>query len=82
MVFIFLFLLSFQPPVADVYVICRKFHIVRRTGEMLSKFLRTETPLGRDIATQMDFWHLIEGIGIISMNGKVVISRQSKNILT
>ena len=38
----------FQPPVADVYVICRKVHIVRRTGEMLPKFLRTETPLGRD----------------------------------
>ena len=29
-------------------VLVEKFQIVRRTGEMLPKFLRTETPPGRD----------------------------------
>ena len=29
-------------------VLVEKFQIVRRTGEMLPKFLRTGTPLGRD----------------------------------
>ena len=33
---------------AEVYSACRKFQIIRRTGEMLPKFLRTETPPGRD----------------------------------
>ena len=33
---------------AEVYEDVEKFQIVHRTGEMLPKFLRTETPPGRD----------------------------------
>ena len=50
---ILLFLL-FQPPVAEVYEDVKKFQIVHRTGEMLPKFSRTGTPLGRDNITCTD----------------------------
>ena len=43
-----LLLFLFQPHVAEVYEDVEKFQIVRRTGEMLPKYLRTGTPPGRD----------------------------------
>ena len=47
-VVVFLLFLLFQPPVAEVCEDVEKFQIVHRTGEMLPKFSRTGTPLGRD----------------------------------
>ena len=54
----YLLLLLFQLHVAEVYGDVVKFQIVRRTGEMLPKFLRTWTPPGRDnlVVSELKFY--------------------------